>query len=149
MGKKSNNAIVNYDTILDHIGQFGPWQQRIHFLLWLTSAAGGLAVVVYSFTAFKTPYICKPPRCESDEITYNGTAKAFVRYVCILEILFRQITTFIKVRVAFAFGLQTLYSKDFSKIYQLKGLKPKNKGHTNFYECCDLTKKVYHSNICT
>ena len=88
MGKKSNNAIVNYDTILDHIGQFGPWQQRIHFLLWLTSAAGGLAVVVYSFTAFKTPYICKPPRCESDEITYNGTAKAFVRYVCILEILF-------------------------------------------------------------
>ena len=28
-----------------------------------------------------------------------------------------------------------------SKIYQLKGLEPKNKGHTNFYECCDLTKK--------
>ena len=26
-------------------------------------------------------------------------------------------------------------------IYQLKGLKPKNKGRTNFYECCDLTKK--------
>ena len=23
------------------------------------------------------------------------------------------------------------------------GLKPKNKGHTNFYECCDLTKKIY------
>ena len=22
-------------------------------------------------------------------------------------------------------------------------LKPKNKGHANFYECCDLTKKVY------
>ena len=31
--------------------------------------------------------------------------------------------------------------KDFSKIYQLKGLKPKNKSHTNFNECCDLTKK--------
>ena len=26
---------------------------------------------------------------------------------------------------------------------RLKGLKPKNKGHKNFYECCDLTKKVY------
>ena len=38
-----------------------------------------------------------------------------------LDILFRQITTFIKVYVP-------------SKIYQLKGLKPKNKGHTNFYE---------------
>ena len=33
--------------------------------------------------------------------------------------------------------------KDYSKIYQFKGLKPKNKGHMNFYECCDLTEKVY------
>ena len=32
---------------------------------------------------------------------------------------------------------------DFTKIFQLKGMKPKNRGHTNFYECCDLTKKVY------
>ena len=32
---------------------------------------------------------------------------------------------------------------DLTKIFQLKGLKPKNKGQANFYECCDLTKKVY------
>ena len=32
---------------------------------------------------------------------------------------------------------------DFTKIFQLKGLKPKDKGLTNFYECCDLTKKIY------
>ena len=32
---------------------------------------------------------------------------------------------------------------NFTKIFGLKVLKPKNKGHTNFYECCDLTKKVY------
>ena len=32
---------------------------------------------------------------------------------------------------------------DFTKIFQLKGLKPKNIGQTIFYECCDLTKKVY------
>ena len=32
---------------------------------------------------------------------------------------------------------------DFTKIFRLKGLKPKNKGHTNFYECCNLMKKVY------
>ena len=31
----------------------------------------------------------------------------------------------------------------FKGIFGLKGLKPKNKGHTNFYECCDLTNKVY------
>ena len=58
---------------------------------------------------------------------------------------FRQIATFLKVCAVFVFwaSLQTLESIDFSKIYQLYGLKPKNKGRTNFYECCDLTKKVY------
>ena len=30
----------------------------------------------------------------------------------------------------------------FTNIFQLKGPKLKNKGHMNFYECCDLTKKV-------
>ena len=58
-----------------------------------------------------------------------------------LDILFRQIATFLKVCLAFVYGLQTLEMNEFSKIYQLKGLKPKNKGHTNFFECCDLTKK--------
>ena len=57
-----------------------------------------------------------------------------------LDILFCQITMFIKVHVAFVFGLQPLMLIDFSKIYQLKGLEPKNKGHTNSYEHCDLTK---------
>ena len=39
------------------------------------------------------------------------------------------------------FGLQTLWLIDFSVIFQLKGLKPKNKDHTNLYESCDLMKK--------
>ena len=43
--------------------------------------------------------------------------------------------------MAFVFGLQTLRLIDLSIIYHLKGLKPKNKGHTNFYECCNLTEK--------
>ena len=51
-------------------------------------------------------------------------------------------TTFKKV-VAFVFELQTLSLLDFTKIVQLEGLKPKNKGHKNFYECCNLTKKIY------
>ena len=70
--------------------------------------------------------------------------QTFFFCMCIDQIyFFRQITTFIKVRMAFAFGLQTLHSIDVTKIFRLKGLKAKNKGHTNFYECCDLTKKVY------
>ena len=43
--------------------------------------------------------------------------------------------------MAFIFGLKTLSLIDFHKIYQLKGLKPKKKGYTNFCDCCDLTKK--------
>ena len=27
----------------------------------------------------------------------------------------------------------------------MKGSEAKNKGHTNFYECCDLTKKYIYS----
>ena len=62
-------------------------------------------------------------------------------YVPPLGILFHQITMFIKVCVFFIFGLQTLSLIDLSKIYELKSLEPKNKGHMNFYEHCDLMKK--------
>ena len=39
------------------------------------------------------------------------------------------------------FGAPDPLMIDFSKIYQLKGLKSINKGKTDFYEHCDLTKK--------
>ena len=66
---------------------------------------------------------------------------------------FHHITTFIKVCVAFVFRLQTLSMIDFTRIFQLKGLKSKNKGCTNFYESWDLTKTyiqpvdMYHTTI--
>ena len=61
-------------------------------------------------------------------------AKKYKRNIFIneLDIHFRQITAFIKVYVAFVFGLQIL------QWIQGSGAK---KGHTKFYECCDLTKK--------
>ena len=72
-------------------------------------------------------------------ITKSEPKKKFS--VCTLDILFRQITTFTKIHLAFDFGLQTLKLKEFIKIFESKGLKSKNKHHTKFYECCDLTKK--------
>ena len=45
------------------------------------------------------------------------------------DAFFRQIKSFLRFRLAFVFGLQTYYLIGFSKIYQSKGLKPKNKGH--------------------
>ena len=62
---------VDYDQILDHIGQFGTWQKRVHFLLWLVSAAGGLAVVVFSFTAYNLSYSCKNPYCDLSQTTID------------------------------------------------------------------------------
>jgi len=47
--------------------------------------------------------------------------------------------------MAFFLGSRHLSSIDFSKFYQLKGLDPKNKGHKNFYECCDLTKEYIYN----
>ena len=61
--------------------------------------------------------------------------------VCRLDAIFRQIKSFIKVRLAFVFECQTFLYVDFSKTYWLKGLAPKNKGQTNFDERFDLTKK--------
>ncbi len=53
MAAAKRKVMVDYDEVLKHIGQFGRWQKRIHFLMWITSAIGGLAVVVFVFTAFK------------------------------------------------------------------------------------------------
>ena len=38
-------------------------------------------------------------------------------------------------------GFRPFLLKDLGKIYQLMGLKPKNKGYTNFYECCGFDRK--------
>ena len=51
-----------------------------------------------------------------------------ILYICILDTFFCQIKSFLRFRLAFVFGLQTYYLIDFSKIYPLKGLEPKNKG---------------------
>ena len=45
----------------------------------------------------------------------------------------------IRFRSAFGFGLQTYYLIDFSKIYRLKRLEPKNKGLTKSYERFEFT----------
>ena len=63
--------------------------------------------------------------------------------VCKLDIFFSSNHNIHKSSHGLCFGLQTLWLLDFTKIYQLKGLKSKNNGCTNFYECCDLTEKVY------
>ena len=50
MSSKEPKLALNYDEVLEYVGQFGTFQRKIFFLLWLVSAAGGLAVVVFAFT---------------------------------------------------------------------------------------------------
>ena len=60
-----------------------------------------------------------------------------------LDILFPSIQNIYKSLCGLYFWTSDPLIDGVTKIFQLKGLKPKNKGHTNFYECCDLTKKLY------
>ena len=67
---------IDYDEILCHVGQFGPWQRKIFFLLWLTSAASGLSLVVFSFTAFNLGHRCPIPYCDGPNgLVINDTSK--------------------------------------------------------------------------
>ena len=56
MSAKGGSSELNYDEVLEYIGQFGPFQKRIFFLLWLVSAAGGIAVMVFAFTGTVRKY---------------------------------------------------------------------------------------------
>ena len=63
--------------------------------------------------------------------------------VSILDILFSSNHNIHKSSCGLCFWASDALIVDCNKTFQWKGLKPKNKGHANFYECCDLMEKVY------
>lgn len=71
--KDRDKADLNYDEVLDYIGQFGRFQSRIFLLLSLVSAAAGLAVVVFAFTAYEPLYRCRVTQCEAPNSSYYTT----------------------------------------------------------------------------
>ena len=48
--REGDKGKLDYDKVLDHIGQCGPFQRRIFLWLSFISAAAGLAVVAFAFT---------------------------------------------------------------------------------------------------
>ena len=46
----SVTKIRDYDDFVEEIGEFRLWQKLICFLLWFPAAAGGVHVLMYSFT---------------------------------------------------------------------------------------------------
>jgi len=72
MSQKESCSNLNYDEVLEYIGQFGSFQKRIFFALWLVSAAGGIAVMVFAFTGLEPNYRCRVPQCEGSNASYYG-----------------------------------------------------------------------------
>ena len=63
---------VDYDDVLTHIGELGPWQKRLFALLWIPSATSAMAVFMYDFTAFVPSMRCLVPGCDGDEPSYDA-----------------------------------------------------------------------------
>ena len=53
---KDPSQPLDYDEVLEYIGQFGIFQRKIFFWLWLVSAAAGMAVMVFAFTGSVKSY---------------------------------------------------------------------------------------------
>ena len=63
---------VDYDGILEEIGELGPWQAKLFALLWLPSAPSAMAVFMYDFTAYVPAMRCLVPGCEGDDPEYEA-----------------------------------------------------------------------------
>ena len=64
---------LDYDEVLEYIGQFGPFQRRIFLWLSLVTTAAGVAVVVFAFTGFEPKYRCRLAQCEDPDSKYFTT----------------------------------------------------------------------------
>jgi len=63
--------IKDYDDFVGEIGEFGLWQKIICLILWVPAMAGGINVLMYSFTGLEPDqYRCKIDVCNATD--YDG-----------------------------------------------------------------------------
>ena len=67
-----SEKILDYDELVEEIGEFGLFQKIACLLLWFPAAAGGIHVLMYSFTGLEPgSFRCDiPVDCNSTD--YNG-----------------------------------------------------------------------------
>jgi len=64
---------VDYDSVLEDIGQLGPWQRKLFALLCIPSAMSAMAVFMYDFTAFVPEHRCFVPLCDGPNSSYDDS----------------------------------------------------------------------------
>jgi len=59
-------TVLDYDRILEDVGECGFWQKRLFFLLCFPSALSSMAVFMYEFIAYTPPHRCYVPQCDQE-----------------------------------------------------------------------------------
>ena len=71
---------MNFDKVLDDLGEFGKWQKINLFLLWFPFMMCGVVVLLGSFTLLQpTEYRCKIEDCDVDGFQFDDFEKKWER----------------------------------------------------------------------
>ena len=63
---------MDYDKILEQIGEFGPWQKTNSILLWFPAIISGMNVIVSSFSVLPpVAFRCNIPQCDGDDFQFD------------------------------------------------------------------------------
>ena len=71
VSETTENKVTDYDEFVAEIGEFGLWQKIICLILWVPAIAGGIHVLMYSFTGLSpSQFKCEISDCNATN--YDG-----------------------------------------------------------------------------
>ncbi len=62
---------VHFDDVLDEVGQFGPYQRKVYFLLFLPTIFSAMHKLAWVFLGAKVPHRCRIEN-EPENSTYGS-----------------------------------------------------------------------------
>ena len=71
VSETTEKKVTDYDEFVAEIGEFGLWQKMICLILWVPAIAGGIHVLMYSFTGLSPSHFkCEISDCNATN--YDG-----------------------------------------------------------------------------
>ena len=71
---------MDYDKVLEKLGELGKWQKRTLALLWLPAIMGGAMVLLGCFTLLHpTHYRCKIEGCDNDDFEFGDFEERWMK----------------------------------------------------------------------